>query len=63
MATIVKMMANSSVVLITTCNEGVIVSNKVSLINNRMVGKALAPETFKVRSKGWNWSMGSIQDP
>ena len=28
MATIVKMMANSSVVLITTCNEGVIVSNK-----------------------------------
>ena len=31
--------------------------------NNRMVGVALAPETFKVGSKGWDWSMGSIEDP
>ena len=34
-----------------------------SFFNNRMVGVALAPETFKVGSKGWDWSMGSIQDP
>ena len=23
----------------------------------------LAPEAFKARSRGWDWSMGSIQDP
>ena len=38
------------------------VSN-ISLINNRKVGKALATEAFKAGSEGWDWSMGSIQDP
>ena len=33
------------------------------LNNNRKVGKALATEAFKAGSEGWDWSMGSIQDP
>ena len=28
-----------------------------------MVGVTLAQEAFKVGFKGWDWSMGSIQDP
>ena len=34
-----------------------------SLINNRMGTDSLKNGTFKVGSKGWDWSMGSIQDP
>ena len=37
--------------------------HKIVFFINRMVGVALAPETFKVGSKGWDWSVGSIQDP
>ena len=34
-------------------------------INSRIASVRLAPapEAFKARSKGWDWSMGSIQDP
>ena len=34
-----------------------------SLTNNQIVLMRLAPATFKVGSKGLDWSMGSIQDP
>ena len=34
-----------------------------SLINNRMVAVPQAPGVFKAGSNGWDWSMGSIQDP
>ena len=33
------------------------------LNNNPMVGKPLLQEAFKAGSKGWDWSLGSIQDP
>ena len=34
-----------------------------SLINNRMGTARIDREAFEVGFKGWNWSMGSIQDP
>ena len=34
-----------------------------SFSNNRIVAKALALGTLKAGSKGWDWSLGSIQDP
>ena len=37
--------------------------SSASLTNNRIVLMRLAPATFKVGSKGLDWSMGSIQDP
>ena len=33
------------------------------LINNWIVAKRLAPGAFKIRSKVWDWWVGSIQDP
>ena len=35
----------------------------ISFFNNRMVTKRLAPETFKVGSRVWDWLVRSIQDP
>jgi len=35
----------------------------LSLINNRMGRKGIDREAFEVGFKGWDWSMGSIQDP
>ena len=35
----------------------------LSLINNRMVGGPLVLEAYKVGSKGWDWSIESIQTP
>ena len=34
-----------------------------SFFNNGIAGKRLALGAFMVRSKVWDWSMGSIQDP
>ena len=36
-----------------------LVSSLQSLIDNRIAGLRLAPEVFKARSRGWDWSMGS----
>ena len=35
----------------------------VSFFNNRMGAMRLAPGAFKARYRGWDKSMGSIQDP
>ena len=37
--------------------------NYISLINNRMGRARIDREAFEVGFKGWDWSMGSIQDP
>ena len=34
-----------------------------SFFNNQMVRGLLALGAFMVGSKGWDWSLGSIQDP
>ena len=34
-----------------------------SLINNRIAGSRINRGPFEVGFKGWDWSMGSIQDP
>ena len=34
-----------------------------SLINNQQGTASLKNGTFQVGSKGWDWSLGSIQDP
>ena len=34
-----------------------------SLINNRMGRVRIDREAFEVGFKGWDWSMGSMQDP
>ena len=44
-------------------NKKKIIIHDISFFNNRMVGAPLAPQAFKVGSKGWDWSMGSIQVP
>ena len=48
-----------------TCTETYLVSSLLvqSFSNNRIVAKALALGTFKAGSKGWDLSLGSIQDP
>ena len=37
--------------------------NILSLINNRMGRARIDRGPIEVGSKGWDWSMGSIQDP
>ena len=39
------------------------VAAATSLINNRMGTVGIHREAFEVGFKGWDWSMGSIQDP
>ena len=40
-----------------------VIDPPVSLINNRMGTVGIDREAFEVGFKGWDWSMGSIQDP
>ena len=59
MATIVKMMANSSVVLITTCNEGVIVSNKRLEASFYLLIHLQPQNIFRLQK--YNWRFGGLR--